>query len=184
MDVVMEMVNDMSVENDNDFLGEIRSIEKAIETGEITTLQQVQQRISKFLDGLDPGIGFFQEVVDKLFIDGVVEISIELPDGEPIYILVAYSEDTPDFRSKLRDTESELFLISDCYIEFSNLYIEHYLYEQFNIYRCDLGQYLWDDCQINIDRYPAYFGHVENCSECQVSTKGDPPVEVSGKEVE
>ena len=163
-------------DDDDDFLGEIRSIEKAIETGEIITLEQVQQRISKFLDGLDPEIGFFQEVVDKLFIDGVVEISIELPDAAPIYILVA-AESLDEIDDTLMDVEGDFLYDSGYSIDFANLDIEYYLYEQFNIYRCDLGQYLWDDCQINIDRYPAYFGHVENCSECQVSTKGDPPVE-------
>ena len=118
MDTVMEMVNDVSVENDNDFLGEIRSIEKAIESGEITTLQQVQQRISKFLDGLYPEVGFFQEVVDKLFIDGVVEISIEFPDGLPCCVSVAYSENTPDFRKKLMGITAEIFQESEHYIDF------------------------------------------------------------------
>jgi len=160
-----EMVNDMSVENDDDFLGEIRSLEKAIESGEIENLQQVKQRISNFLDGLDPEIGFFQEVVDKLFIDGVIEISIELPDAAPIYILVA-AESLDEINTALIDIEGDFLYDSGYSIDFANLDIEDYLYERFNIHRCEIGKDLWDDCQNNIDRYPAYFEHVENCIEC------------------
>lgn len=152
------------------FPEEIRSIEKAIETGEIINLQQVQQRISNFLDGLCPEVGFFQEIVDKLFIDGVIEISIELPDGEPVYVLVAVESLEREIRMKLMDLQNELFYDSECSIEFVDLEIDHYLFEQYNIHRCEIGNDLWNESQNDVDKYPVYFEHVDNCNECPVST--------------
>lgn len=151
------------------FLDEIRSIERAIKTGEIINLQQVQQRISNFLDGLYPEVGFFQEIVDKLFIDGVIEISIELPDGEPVYVLVAVESLEREIRMKLIDLQSEFCYDSDYSIEFVDLEIDHYLYEQFNIHRCEIGNDIWNESQNDIDKYPVYFDHVDNCNECSVS---------------
>ena len=152
------------------FPEEIRSIERAIETGEIINLQQVQERISNFLDGTCPKVGFFQEVVDKLFIDGVIEISIELPDGEPIHVLIAVESLEREIRMKLMDLQNELCYDSEYYIEFTDLDIGHYLYEQFNIERCEIGKDLWNESQNDVDKYPVYFEHVDNCNECSVST--------------
>ena len=166
----MPNAEESDCENHTDFLDEIRSIERAIETGEIINLQQVQERISNFLDGTCPEVGFFQEVVDKLFIDGVIEISIELPDGEPIEVLVAVESLEREIRMKLMDLQNELCYDSEYSIEFTDLDIDHYLYEQFKILRCDVGQCLWDESQVDVDKYPTYFEHVDNCDECPVST--------------
>ena len=166
----MPNAEESDCENHTDFLDEIRSIERAIETGEIINLQQVQQRISNFLDGLYPEVGFFDEVVDKLFIDGVVEISIEFPDGEPIDVLVAVETLERETYMNLMSLQIDLFQESDYYIEFRDLDIDHYLHEQFNIHRCDVGQCLWDESQVDVDKYPTYFEHVDNCDECRVST--------------
>lgn len=167
----MPDIEESDCETHGDFLDEIRSIERAIETGEIINLQQVKQRISNFLDGLYPEVGFFQQVVDKMFIDGVIEISIDLHDGEPIHVSVAVESLERESLLNLINSGTELILESDYYIEFTRLEIDHYLYGEFNIHRCEIGKDLWDKSQNDIDRYPVYFEHVDNCDECSVSTR-------------